>query len=756
MHWRTHSRSIRALMTLGILITPVSQAAQSESASTANPGVLDIYARHDARADADGTIIDGTGRRLYLIPVKDIAGDVLDSPPTWHPTPAGPATLDAGHLAERLDLDVTSVAIISDGIAAAFLHDDQAMALSRQTKAGELVPDRLGEFSALWDDALAGSTMKPWGVKAVDGGNQSTQTHVLYIIDSGVHPHPALGDVARESVLNLPPVMVCPNAPGYAHGTHVAGIAAGNGHPGGVLGVRAGARIVSVNVGVVMKQSGSASPEYACAPTTASIIAGLKHVRDRIASGRHPRAPAIVNMSFNWDRNVHTSQEVELIQQAMQRLAFPASGYPGAFIAQSAGNAGQPACDRAYRPAEHSARPDDGIMVVAAIDRNGQAARPLVHPDRGTIMRFHGRGTEPEHGNNHGPCVDTYAPGVDVVSTWSNLDTARLSGTSMAAPHIAGLALHALESGLASSPSSIEGWLRDNSRLLVGPNLAYPALTGGALLSHPSIVVNTKLFERKDEDEVDYSSNTAWHISFATHTSRDAGFRTFSDSYLMVAFGVDGGRQCSAKLFRNGLEIAMNPPAVGSDGQFGGWHFNDNAWIGQDGSSHRFQVTCASDTSVFVPPAQTSVTAELLPTPRPSWSAATVSTGTAGITISRRASPTLPSFPSTPDVYWTAAAPYLYQGHSAPAAHSCTIRSYRAGDQQPYAANDLLWQSDILWPYRPPVLYQPMPDQATGLPGPPNWAGVGYRWLLTCWNDEFGHHSNATSVRSVEMTGRHQ
>ena len=64
--------------------------------------------------------------------------------------------------------------------------------------------------------------------------------------------------------------------------------------------------------------------------------------------------------------------------------------------------------------------------------------------------------------SNFGSCVEVYAPGVNIRSTWLNGTLNTINGTSMASPHVAGVAaLH--KAGGDASSATVNSWIVNNA-----------------------------------------------------------------------------------------------------------------------------------------------------------------------------------------------------------------------------------------------------------------------------------------------------
>ncbi len=256
----------------------------------------------------------------------------------------------------------------------------------------------------------------PWGVDRVGADRSSTRAgngrgtvwnvHA-YVIDTGIYRHPDLNVVEHVNFA------AGPNGDCHGHGTHVAGTLAAKDNRSAVVGVAPGARLTGVKV--LDCYGGGAESD---------VIAGVDYVTRR---ARDTAGPDVATMSFEGPVS-------RAIDAAVRR-----SARSGVLHAVAAGNGGGDACNSS--PARAGAGSNNGIVTVAATDRWDWEAS------------F----------SNFGPCVDVWAPGVDILSTRRGGGTMTESGTSSAAPHAAGGAALYRSRHPAISPSGSERRLKQSA-----------------------------------------------------------------------------------------------------------------------------------------------------------------------------------------------------------------------------------------------------------------------------------------------------
>ena len=209
----------------------------------------------------------------------------------------------------------------------------------------------------------------------------------------------------------------------FGHGTHVAGIAAARDNGSGVEGVAAGARLWSIKV---LTDSGLGYWSW--------VICGLDHVAD-MNDPSDPSKPRIevVNMSLaggGFDDGNCGNDNHDPLHKAVCRLERV-----GVTMVVAAGN--QHANAMNYIPAAY----DEVITVSAIADYDGQAGGSSSPPSGCSAAGGENAGPQSDDAfakfSNHGKDVDIIAPGVCVRSTLPN-GYGRMTGTSMATPHVAG------------------------------------------------------------------------------------------------------------------------------------------------------------------------------------------------------------------------------------------------------------------------------------------------------------------------------
>ncbi|KAJ2809183.1 proteinase B [Coemansia guatemalensis] len=180
------------------------------------------------------------------------------------------------------------------------------------------------------------------------------------------------------------------------HGTHVAGTIAGKKY-----GVAKAAEVVAVKV---LGSSGSGS--------MSGVVMGIEYTVKE-----HRKAVALAEREGRKHRGSVANMSLGGGYSRALNLAVDTASRAGVHYAVAAGNDNQDACD--YSPASAA----NAITVGAT----------TITDERAWF-------------SNYGECVDVFAPGKDILSTWigSRRSTNSISGTSMASPHVAGLAAYLL------------------------------------------------------------------------------------------------------------------------------------------------------------------------------------------------------------------------------------------------------------------------------------------------------------------------
>lgn len=313
-----------------------------------------------------------------------------------------------------------------NAVACAFPEEDQAMALLA----------RHGEVKWIEDDTVFAivdapasdvrecvrcfgvrrpgffAQRTPWGVTRIDAPSawaHATGKEVrVGVVDTGVNmTHPDLAGNVKAGFDAISETEGVGDDNG--HGTHVVGTIAALDNGFGVVGVAPEAHIYAVK-SFDSKGKGIAS----------DIIQGIAWCIDQ--------GVRIINMSFG---TVDSNKALE--------LAISKAAEAGVLLVAASGNTG--GRNTVLYPAR-----DPHVVAVAASTEDDQ------------IAAF----------SSSGPEVDIAGPGADIYSTYTGQRYKTLSGTSMACPHVTGVAALVLSAVPQLSAKEVEGLICETATLISG------------------------------------------------------------------------------------------------------------------------------------------------------------------------------------------------------------------------------------------------------------------------------------------------
>ena len=256
----------------------------------------------------------------------------------------------------------------------------------------------------------------PWGLDRIDQRNRPLNAIYTfnwtgsgvraYVIDTGIRTSHSQFGGRASNVFDA---FGGSGADCNGHGTHVSGTIGGSTYGVAKSALLRGVRVLDCN------GSGSNS----------GVIAGVDWVRVNHI------APAVANMSLGGGISSALDTAVNNLSNA------------GVTIAVAAGNSNTNACNSS------PARAANAITVGSTTTSDARSSF-----------------------SNFGTCVDLFAPGSGILSAYftSNTATATLSGTSMASPHVAGVAALYKQANPSASAATIRNAIVNNATTNVVTN----------------------------------------------------------------------------------------------------------------------------------------------------------------------------------------------------------------------------------------------------------------------------------------------